>query len=411
MLTYLQERALYPRWISDPPNDDLQLIAVIPCYNEPDLLNSLLSIYRAAGAVVMEVIVVINHAESDSEEVKWLNQQTYIAAKQWSISINDNNIKYYFIEAYDLPDRRAGVGLARKIGMDEAVRRFVEVDTPNGIIVCYDADSECSPHFFRSVSDYFNEHENAQAVSIHYEHPIEGNAFSPEIYQNIIQYELHLRYYIEMQRYLMLPYAYHTVGSSLAVRVSAYAKVGGMNQRKAGEDFYFIHKCIKAYPFGEVNNVQVIPSPRESDRVPFGTGRAVSEMISANDHAYHSYHPQSFYDLDEFLTQLSDIYVYGEHEELEYSLQAFLDDIDYRGRIQEIKSNTSNFSSFYKRFYRWFDAFVLMKYLHYRRDTDMPDIPVEEAIDLHFWDLRTLSSSEKLQHLRDRHKNSDYSKI
>ncbi len=34
-------------------------------------------------------------------------------------------------------------------------------------------------------------------------------------------------------------HAYHTIGSSMAVRCSAYAKIGGMNRRKAGEDFIF----------------------------------------------------------------------------------------------------------------------------------------------------------------------------
>ena len=72
-------------------------------------------------------------------------------------------------------------------------------------------------------------------------------------------------------KYSNLPYSFHTIGSAFALTASAYTRQGGMNRRKAGEDFYFINKLIKGEIFGEINDTKVIPSPRISDRVPFGT--------------------------------------------------------------------------------------------------------------------------------------------
>ncbi|MEZ4848575.1 MAG: hypothetical protein R3B93_08135 [Bacteroidia bacterium] len=73
-------------------------------------------------------------------------------------------------------------------------------------------------------------------------------------------------------------HAFHCVGSSMAVRSIAYQKRGGMNRRKAGEDFYFLQKFIAEGTLAELSTTKVIPSPRASEKVPFGTGRAIKKL-------------------------------------------------------------------------------------------------------------------------------------
>ena len=80
---------------------------------------------------------------------------------------------------------------------------------------------------------------------------------------------------MEAQCHALFPFAFHTIGSSMAVRASSYMRQGGMNKRKAGEDFYFQQKIIPLCGFTECNSTVVYPSPRPSYRVPFGTGRAM----------------------------------------------------------------------------------------------------------------------------------------
>jgi hypothetical protein len=38
-------------------------------------------------------------------------------------------------------------------------------------------------------------------------------------------------------------------------------------------------------------------------------------------------------------------------------------------RLAELRSNTRSAEAFEKRFFRWFDGFLAMKYIHYARDT------------------------------------------
>ena len=48
-------------------------------------------------------------------------------------------------------------------------------------------------------------------------------------------------------------------------------------------------------------------------------------------------------------------------------------------KIKEIIKYTTNFETFKKRFYQWFDAFALMKMVHYFRDNYYPNVEVAHA--------------------------------
>ena len=68
MASYLEKLALFPAQITDKPNDDLKLIVVIPCYDEPQLIRSLTSLKNCEQPnCIVEVIVVFNESESENE--------------------------------------------------------------------------------------------------------------------------------------------------------------------------------------------------------------------------------------------------------------------------------------------------------------------------------------------------------
>src|SRR5213083_2607595 len=82
---YFQRFGFCPRQISSPPPQDLGLVVVIPCFNEPDLTRSLQSLWQCeqpAGAV--EVIVVINSAVDSPEAVRSQNRKTLQQAAKWA---------------------------------------------------------------------------------------------------------------------------------------------------------------------------------------------------------------------------------------------------------------------------------------------------------------------------------------
>jgi hypothetical protein len=378
---YLSKNISYPALIESLPHNDLGIIVVIPSYDEPDINSSILAIANCIPPKCsVEIIISINAGKSDLSDIKERN----LKCKDDILELKSKMPKWVNaipILHNDLPDKKAGVGLGRKIGMDEAVRRFAQLAQYRGIIVCFDADSKCESNYLVEIENHFKDI-SIESASINYEHPIEGVEYLQSIYDSIIQYELHLRYFIRIQKKINLPYAFHTVGSSMACTVAAYCAVGGMNQRKAGEDFYFIHKLVKFGKHSELNSTKVIPSPRISDRVPFGTGRAIGTMQELNETTYNTYDPQSFNDLSILVEKLPDIYNSKNlQHDLPEGVKQFLILSNGKEELERILKNTSDYLSFSKMFWHWFDAFLLMKYLHFMRDNHYPDIQVLRAVN------------------------------
>lgn len=399
---YIKRNIKYPLLVEDVPSDDLGVIIVIPCYNEPDVVSAVKSIYESdRPSCSVEVLVIINGSDADPKEVVLQNIKSYNDLHE----LNDlpEWFSLYVIMNNNFSEKKAGVGLARKIGMDDAVRRFVHMEKYDGIVVCYDADSNCDDNYLIELTSVF-QNPKVTSIGINYEHPIEGDEYPEEIYNYIAQYELHLRYFIAMQKMIGLPYAYHTVGSSMACKVQAYCAVGGMNQRKAGEDFYFLHKLIKYGGHAELNSTRVIPSPRISDRVPFGTGKAVGDLQASNTGMYKTYNPKSFIALQKLVLDLKETYDRGSFsEDLPEPVAEYLKAIDGDKNLKMIIDNTTDYPSFQKRFWNWLDAFHLMKYLHFVRDGWHEDIEVDK-IHLTFSEIERHDLKEMLIYFRELYK-------
>lgn len=419
MNKYLQQRTLFPPQIRRRPSTNLNMVVVIPAYDEPYLLRSLMSLHKCElPRCSVEVIVVVNESERTSDTVRKVNKQVADQVWEWAKTVNRPQLWFHVLHHDQLNPKHAGVGLARKIGMDEAVFRLEKSRNKKGVIVCFDADSKCDKNYFIEIEKHFQNNPKMQACGIHFEHPLHGIDFEDEVYEAILDYELHLRYYVDAQRLAGFPFAFQTIGSSMAVRSDAYQQQGGMNKRKAGEDFYFLHKFIELGKFKELNSTRVIPSPRPSHRVPFGTGKAVDELMKSQAD-YLTYAPQSFLDLQAFFKIIPQLYKIDFQNintllaELPDSIKAFLPEIDFEKKIKEIRSNTRTFPSFKNRFFRWFNAFILMKYVHFARDHFYPNIPVTKATQWLLTELKICfenlpSKKEMLSCIRDIDRNTKH---
>ena len=307
MPTYLEKNALFPKLIDAPVPPNLGMVVVIPCFDETELIRSLESLKNCNAAnCFTEVIVVVNDGEQTSDEIKAQNLATFEMTTTWAKENITQHLQFHIIYKSNLPKKIAGVGTARKIGMDEAVRRLEFVGKSEGVIVCFDADSLCEKNYLQAIEEHFIQNTKTQTCGIHFEHPLEGDEYEPEIYDAITKYELHLRYYIHAQKFAGFPLAFQTIGSSMAVRCNAYQQQSGMNKRKAGEDFYFLHKFTILNAHTELKKTKTIPSPRRSDRVPFGTGKAVNEILAEKKldttSEYSTYNFKIFEDLEPFLS-------------------------------------------------------------------------------------------------------------
>lgn len=353
------------------PSKDLKIIVVIPSYNEKNIQPTIDSLFLKQDnfSFAVEVIVLINNSESEIEEIKEQNLLTLKTLQNLSETYSNSNMHLIPVLIGDLDPKHAGVGWARKLGMDLATQRFRTINF-NGIIVGLDADTLVDSNYFNSIYSFFFNN-NYNAASIHFEHPIIGNSFSEVHLKQIIYYELHLRYYKNSLKYSNLPYSFHTIGSAFALTASAYARQGGMNRRKAGEDFYFINKLIKGEIFGEINDTKVIPSPRISHRVPFGTGRAILEGLNSQKDLSITYDFQCFEIINSWINSIENKdFKYGNFPE---KLKAYMDyEIWIKHHIMML-NNTNSHKSYLKLFYNIFDAFWMLKFIHFLRDNYYPN--------------------------------------
>lgn len=365
-------------FISATPKEDLRIIVVIPCYNEPNILPTLVSLNENQfESFSVEVIVVVNHSENSNEEIKERNCKTVNEIEDFARENNSERLNYFVYPAFDLPKKHAGVGLARKIGMDEASYRFQQIGK-DGIILAFDADSLCESNYLQVVSDHFD-NVKTPATSIHYEHPIEvSEEYDQSVIDAIIDYELHLRYYKNALAYAGHPFAFHTIGSSMAVKASAYVKQGGMNRRKAGEDFYYLSKMMLLGDFSEITATKVIPSPRVSDRVPFGTGKAVGEILEHGGE-YLTYNPQSFEVLKKDVYLLTTSFNGIEYNSFSDEFKSFMTKEELEEVIVNAHKNSSNRQSYLRRVFQFFDAFWVLKFVHFLRDSFFANVPVKVA--------------------------------
>ncbi len=384
--TYLSKSSFCEKQIAEAPLPDLGLVIVIPCHNEPHLLKTLNALAACTlPKCKVEVIVVINAEENSSQEILKENTFTEIELERWIIKNDSAALRYFYITNNALPAKDAGVGLARKIGMDEAVRRFDNCDNENGVIVCLDSDCTVESNYLTSLESHFLLHPSATGCSVYFEHPLEGDDFVPQVYEGIIRYELFLRYYNCGLRFSGYPFAWHTIGSSMAVRTKIYQQQGGMNKRKAGEDFYFLTKLFPLGGFTELNDTTVFPSPRPSERVPFGTGKAITKWLEEGTNNLPTYHPKTFTDLAELVQLVPELYaasvdtITQKTLHLSPALLAFLSDNDVENKLTEINGNVKSKEQFINRFYRWFGNFMVLKFVHFARDNYYGQQSIEAA--------------------------------
>ncbi|TFH49060.1 MAG: glycosyltransferase [Lysobacterales bacterium] len=381
---YLSKQKCLPGLAAAPAHPELTVVVVIPCHDEPDLLQTLTSLRgcrRARGAV--EIMLVCNASEADDGALRQRNRIMMEQVHAWRARHEDPRFRIHALNFPRLPARHAGVGLARKIGMDAAVARFVSAGKPDGVIASLDADCTCDSNYLAELESHFERNPNTRACTIYFEHALNG-PLEEGLYQAITRYELFLRYYRHGMRSANFPFFHYTLGSCLAVRCIFYARHGGMNRRKAGEDFYFLNKLIAVGGVSENNATRVMPGVRASTRTPFGTGRALHDWLNTGREPWKSYDARVFRDLAALVCAVDDYYelapgAWRASMPLSDCMQAFLLDQGMLEKHAEIRRNCACRRSFRKRFFQWFDGFRALKFIHYATADTYPRQPLEQA--------------------------------
>lgn len=356
--------------INKLPEPDLGITIVIPCYLEPDIidtLNSLLCCRMPEKHV--EVIVLINHSEAAPPEVKAQNQKTRQEVEVWINDHSTGGMRFFVAGPVELKKKWAGAGTSRKAGMDEAVRRYNLLNNPAGIIVSLDADTLVEENYLVEIESYFSKKPLYAGATISFEHQKEG--LEERHLQGILLYEKYMDYYKRAIGFTGYPYPMFTVGSAFAVTAGAYVKRGGMNRRQAGEDFYFLQNLVQIGTVGEITSTTVYPSSRISNRVPFGTGPVLHKWMKKETDLLKTYNFNAFVDLKVFFDKINMLFGISkkEYDELLSILPepvaVFLKEDHFWSELEDLNNNCAFLTSFRLRFYHKFNAFKILKFLNF----------------------------------------------
>lgn len=367
--------------------EETEVIVIIPVLNDPDIFRTVDSLCCCSTTEGKAgVIILVNHSGQCSDVIREANKRLAIQLREYTAGINARHpdLQFYIAEAFDLPAKYAGVGLARKLAMDAAVWFFYSRGRGECPVLSLDADTDVEANYLDETVRCFRKNRLA-GVSLAYAHRLDE--CKGEVCEAMISYELYLRYYEVALKDAGHPYAYPCIGSAFAVRASDYAAEGGMNRRQAGEDFYFLQKLIATGRYALLKSTKVYPSARFSDRTPFGTGRSVRQIVE-NKGSFPVYHPQAFQDLKVFFKDISGLYKTGKSAWMAYfnsqaaGVKAFLEQTEFLAIVEEIDANCASQEQFVKRFFDRFNAFRVLKYLNFVHEGFYEKIEIETAVKM-----------------------------
>ena len=371
--------------ISKSPNPDVNIIIVIPCFYEPEIietLNSLLNCSQPKSKV--EVLTVINHSEIADSKTKLFNQNTKTEIENWVHQQKNTTLKFKVIGPLELKKKWAGAGVARKIGMDEAALRFNTLSKPNGIIVSLDADTLVKENYLVEIEKHFQKKAKDVGATISFEH--RKNDLPPKQLEGMFLYEKYLNYYKKALTFTAYPFSMFTIGSAFAVTAKAYVKRGGMNRRQAGEDFYFLQGLVQLGNVGEIKTTKVFPSARLSNRVPFGTGPILQKWMNGEEDLTKTFHFNAFLDLKEWFGRKDELFQLTESgfiqfvQQLNPAIREFLLSDNFYKELANLNQNCANLKSFRTRFFQQFNAFKILKFLNFAHDNFYTKADLNEQI-------------------------------
>lgn len=395
----------------------------IPAYGEGRELHNALASIPAGPLGDVLIVLVINGRVDSPQSMKDANLATLEelrAAGGRGVTIAQNAVVHEHPRgALLLVDRatpgrelppRHGVGLARKIAADIALALWSDGRVASPWIHCTDADVTLPTPYFevttRSASDISDGSSAPNALKILGASSTLGAPNAPDaalLYpfrhvdatREALEYEISLRYYVAGLRFAGSPYAFHSVGSTLAIHATAYARVRGFPQRMAAEDFYLLNKLAKVGTIRSLGGEPIGLSARTSNRTPFGTGRALERARGCHRAPLRVYHPDVFSDLGAWLQTLGALAEAGDAADLADLLakqiggwpsadaERLRAHLDEGGAWQAARAGAKRGRTPItraKHLHGGFDAFRTLKLIHALRAGGLASMPLREAL-------------------------------
>jgi len=428
---YLQNYSAGEKWkLIANDTADISQVVVIPAFAEKEMIFHTLASLAQNPPSAREysfILCVVNNKDHSPVPAKENNRQTmqYLDAlvKRKSmhhfkkdvelypllVQVCDADMKLGYIDAsskgYEIPSNAGGVGMARKIGMDHALRMLRHNSSPHNVILSLDADTLVPRNYLSTVKKFFKPEVKTAIVA--YEHQMPDD---PASQAAIVCYEIFLRYWVLGLQYAKSPWAFHSIGSTIAVSPQAYLEVRGMNKREAGEDFYFLSKLAKIGRIDYIKETCVYPSARPSSRVPFGTGKRIQRFLEGRcNEEYCLYDPRIFSILAGWLQLLNGLTgcedeILKNAEMIHPRLKTFLKENNFPDIWSRIRRTAKDKKTLAGHLHGWYDGFKTLKLINYFTREVYPLINMFEALKtmlaMSGWSEHYLVPDEKVPPLK-----------
>lgn len=340
---------------------------VVPVCDEGDnVLDLLESVEQCQVMGRILVVLVINGRVNAQQEV---HQRNAACAGKISAKYplngriySGHQIDIVIIDRFTEPCRlrpKEGVGLARKIGCDLIVALHHRGQFVGRWIGSTDADALLPKSYFSTL-----EASHYTALTFPFKHLADAG-----FEDAMALYELSLHHYVLGLEWAGSPYAFHTIGSTIAISVVSYITTRGFPKRLAGEDFYLLNKVAKLGPIYRSAGLPITLQGRPSTRVPFGTGPALLK-IRASD-SFTMFDPEIF----EMLRRVLAAFKQG-------TPPPYLGTLDALGfpSLQKHLATSIPPKQRLKHAHDWFDGFRTLKFIHAKREDGYPNLPWQKAL-------------------------------
>ena len=264
--------------VDTPINLSCEVCVIVPVCNEAALLESCLNALwhqvdlqgKPLDLGRYEVIVFANNCTDDSASIARRFGSQHPA------------FKLHVVER-TLSSTEAYIGRVRQLLMDEAYRRFMNVNRRRGVIASTDGDTQVSPDWIAATLDEV--YQGADVVAGHIMTDRQSlSQLSTQVRSRYLRsgYYHHLK--VKLEAYIdgdprnHWPRHHHNYGASLAVTAEIYEKAGGMPAVRTPEDVAFCTALVRANAqFRHSPRVSVTTSARSIGRTDIGFANLLAQ--------------------------------------------------------------------------------------------------------------------------------------
>ncbi len=362
-----------------PKGSTYRQVLVIPVYDESDdFINRLM--HSEIGKKTL-LIAVINRPDNISDcpaNDTLLHELSSTFTQTWQHEqlqlLSHANLNLLLVDRHQKPiPHKQGVGLARKLGCDLAAALIHHGWVESSWIHSSDADAELPEDYYQT--DSLDQSYSAATYGFDHKRGEDPVAIATQLYQQT------LWDYVNGLERANSPYAFHTIGSIIAVNYAHYCQARGFPKRAGGEDFYLLNKLRK---LGQVATLpaRITLTPRLSHRVPFGTGPATAKILQTleSNQAVTSYDPIIFAHLGQFLDAIVEAISQQQSLteaclQLPRETQAALEQLNLEKCFSHLEQSREPAMKL-QHFHHWMDAFRTLKFVRYLQANHYPNIPL-----------------------------------